>query len=113
MGTESALNLDEQVISLPRYQRLLLAVDASDHASRATLEAAAIATLAGADVTACHAYAAMMHDRRFRQMEGGLPEQFRAEQELERQRDIHDDLITRGSVNHHRFLSGSRTKNLS
>ena len=96
MGTESALNLDEQVISLPRYQRLLLAVDASDHANRATLEAAAIATLAGADVTACHAYAAMMHDRRFRQMEGGLPEQFRAEQELERQRDIHDDLITRG-----------------
>ena len=36
------------------------------------------------------------HDLRFRQMEGGLPEQFRAEQELERQRDVHDDLITRG-----------------
>jgi nucleotide-binding universal stress UspA family protein len=29
-------------------------------------------------------------------MEGGLPEQFRQEQELERQRDVHDDLITRG-----------------
>jgi nucleotide-binding universal stress UspA family protein len=37
-----------------------------------------------------------MHDMRFRQMEGGLPEQFREEQELERQRDVHDDLITRG-----------------
>ena len=37
-----------------------------------------------------------MHDLRFRQMEGGLPEQFRQEQELERQRDVHDDLITRG-----------------
>jgi nucleotide-binding universal stress UspA family protein len=37
-----------------------------------------------------------MHDLRFRQMEGGLPEQFREEQELERQRDVHDDLITRG-----------------
>jgi nucleotide-binding universal stress UspA family protein len=37
-----------------------------------------------------------MHDVRFRQMEGGLPEQFREEQELERQRDVHDDLITRG-----------------
>jgi nucleotide-binding universal stress UspA family protein len=29
-------------------------------------------------------------------MEGGLPEQFREEQVLERQRDVHDDLITRG-----------------
>jgi nucleotide-binding universal stress UspA family protein len=37
-----------------------------------------------------------MHDMRFRQMEGGLPEQFREEQELERQREVHDDLITRG-----------------
>jgi nucleotide-binding universal stress UspA family protein len=29
-------------------------------------------------------------------MEGGLPERFREEQELERQRDVHDDLISRG-----------------
>jgi len=29
-------------------------------------------------------------------MEGGLPEQFREEEELERQREVHDDLITRG-----------------
>jgi len=29
-------------------------------------------------------------------MEGGLPEQFREEQELERQRDVHDSLITKG-----------------
>ena len=37
-----------------------------------------------------------MHDMRFRQMEGGLPEQYRVEQELEHQRKVHDDLITRG-----------------
>ncbi len=96
MGAESARLREEQVINLPQYRHLLLPVDASDHANRATVEAAAMATLSGAKVTACHAYAAMMHDRRFRQMEGGLPEQFRVEQELERQRDIHDDLITRG-----------------
>ncbi len=29
-------------------------------------------------------------------MEGGLPERYREEHELERQRDVHDDLITRG-----------------
>ena len=47
-------------------------------------------------VTGVHVYAAALHDRRFRQMEGGLPEKYREEQELERQRDVHDDLITRG-----------------
>ena len=96
MGAESALSTGAQVTLPLQYQRLLLAVDASDHANRATLEAVAIAARSGAGITASHAYAAMMHDRRFRQMEGGLPEQFRAEQELERQRVIHDDLITRG-----------------
>ena len=47
-------------------------------------------------ITGVHVYAAKLHDVRFRQMEGGLPEKFRQEQELERQRDVHDDLITRG-----------------
>ena len=50
----------------------------------------------GADITAGHVYAAKMHDFRFKQMEGGLPEKYLEEEELERQRDVHDDLITRG-----------------
>src|SRR5438876_1186272 len=37
-----------------------------------------------------------MHDVRFKQMEYTLPEEFQHEQELERQRKIHDSLITRG-----------------
>ncbi|MEE9295842.1 MAG: universal stress protein [Phycisphaerae bacterium] len=78
------------------YRSILLAVDSSDHSDRATEEAAALAALYGAQVTGVHVYAAKLHDLRFRQMEGGLPEQYRQEQELERQRDIHDDLITRG-----------------
>jgi len=82
--------------ALPGYHRILLAADSSDHANHGTSEAVALARLWGARVTAAHVYAAKMHDVRFRQMEGGLPEQFREEQELERQRDVHDDLITRG-----------------
>ncbi len=82
--------------TLPGYASILLALDASDHANRAAIEAADLAALWNARVTGTHAYAAKLHDQRFRQMEGGLPEQFRAEQELERQRDVHDDLITRG-----------------
>ena len=82
--------------ALPGYHHILLAADSSDHANHGTSEAVALARLWGAAVTAAHVYAAKMHDVRFRQMEGGLPEQFREEQELERQRDVHDDLITRG-----------------
>jgi len=80
----------------PPYARILVALDASDHANRAVVEAAELASMSAGTVTGVHAYAARLHDLRFRQMEGGLPEQFREEQELERQRDVHDDLIGRG-----------------
>ncbi len=78
------------------YRNILVALDSSDHANRGIAEAAALAVLCDASVTGTHVYAAKMHDTRFRQMEGGLPEQFREEQELERQREVHDDLISRG-----------------
>ncbi len=78
------------------YRNILNALDSSDHSNRALNDAVSLATLSGARLTGTHVYAAKLHDVRFRQMEGGLPEQFRQEQELERQRDVHDDLITRG-----------------
>lgn len=84
------------VAPLPRYREILLAVDSSDHANRGVQDGVALAKLWGARVTAAHVYAAEMHDFRFRQMEGGLPERFREERELEHQRDVHGDLITRG-----------------
>lgn len=79
------------------YRRILVALDSSDHANAAMQNASELARLVDEPViTGSHVYAAKLHDMRFRQMEGGLPEQFRQEQELERQRDVHDDLITRG-----------------
>ena len=81
---------------LPGYHSILLALDSSDHANQGTRDAIGLAGLWNAKITGTHVYAAKMHDTRFRQMEGGLPEQFREEQELERQRDVHDDLISRG-----------------
>jgi len=79
------------------HQRILVALDSSDHANAAMQSAVLFAGLENNSViTGSHVYAAKMHDLRFRQMEGGLPDQFRQEQELERQRDVHDDLITRG-----------------
>ena len=79
------------------YRRLLVALDSSEHANRGLDLALAWAGLTtGATLTGIHVYAAQLHDARFRQMEGGLPEQFRQEAVLEEQRDVHDSLITRG-----------------
>jgi len=81
---------------LPQYKHILLAADSSDHANQGTQDAVALAKIWDSQIIGTHVYAAKLHDMRFRQMEGGLPEQFRQEDELERQRDVHDDLITRG-----------------
>jgi nucleotide-binding universal stress UspA family protein len=77
-------------------KRMLVALDASDYANRGLDEAIRLAKDAGGNVSGIHAYAAQLHDRRFKMMEGGLPERYREEQEMEYQRVVHDDLITRG-----------------
>lgn len=78
------------------YRRVLVAVDSSPHSEAATLEAAKLARQWQSDVTGLHAYAARLHDRRFRQMEGVLPARFQEEKELEHQRTVHESLITKG-----------------
>ncbi|MEN8168389.1 MAG: universal stress protein, partial [Pseudomonadota bacterium] len=95
MRAESQTEIEDPT-ALPSYDSILLAVDSSDHANRGIVEAVDLALHYGSKLTAAHVYAAKLHDTRFRQMEGGLPEQFREEQELERQRDVHDDLISKG-----------------
>ena len=100
MTSQAALAVAEDFHPSPNaslHQRILVALDSSDHANAALQSATELAGLTrDAVITGSHVYAARLHDMRFRQMEGGLPEQFRQEQELERQRDVHDDLITRG-----------------
>jgi nucleotide-binding universal stress UspA family protein len=78
------------------YRSIYLPLDNSPHSLRGVELAVALAAAAGARLTGSHVYAAKLHDRRFRQMEGGLPEPYRKEDKLTEQRDIHDDLITRG-----------------
>jgi len=81
---------------LPTYKSILIAADASDHSNRGVADAAELGSLWQSTITGAHVYAAKLHDVRFRQMEGGLPEQYQEETELEKQRDIHDALITKG-----------------
>jgi len=98
LNSNSATQLDDS--PLPQldtaYRSILIAVDSSDHSNRATDDAIELGSLYQSVMTASHVYAAQMHDMRFKQMEGGLPEQFKEENELERQREVHDSLITKG-----------------
>jgi len=78
------------------YEKIYVPLDNSDHSNAAIEVAIALARGLGARLVGSHVYAARMHDVRFKQMEYTLPEEYQHEQELERQRKIHDSLITRG-----------------
>ncbi|MBI5658841.1 MAG: universal stress protein [Nitrosomonadales bacterium] len=96
-ATQAVAEEIDSKLDIRLHRRILLALDSSDHSNTAIKVATELAGLTdGVVITGSHVYAAKLHDMRFRQMEGGLPEQFREEQELERQRDVHDDLISRG-----------------
>ncbi len=73
--------------------RILVALDQSDYANNAMKQAT---RLCSGTITGIHAYAAKLHDRRFKQMEGGLPERYQRESEMEHQREVHEDLIGMG-----------------
>jgi nucleotide-binding universal stress UspA family protein len=78
------------------YSSIYVPVDNSDHSNRAVTCAVGLGKAFSAKLVGCHVYAAQLHDYRFRQMEYTLPEEYIDEVELERQRKIHDSLITMG-----------------
>jgi len=78
------------------YKTIYIPVDNSDHSNTAVDVGVHLAKTFGSRIVGSHVYAAKMHDKRFKQMEAGLPEEYHDEKELDRQRQIHDSLITRG-----------------
>ncbi len=78
------------------YKTIYIPVDNSDHSNTAVDMGVHLAKTFGSKIVGSHVYAAKMHDKRFKQMEAGLPEEYHDETELDRQRQIHDSLITRG-----------------
>ncbi len=78
------------------YRHILVAIDNSDCSNHGIDMGVSLAKEFGAKIVGNHVYAARLHDMRFQQMESGLPEQYQREDELERQRRIHDSLIGRG-----------------
>src|SRR5205807_638957 len=78
------------------YRHIYVPVDNSDYSNRAIDLAVELGRAFGARLTGMHVYAARLHDYRFKQMEYTLPEEYKDETELERQRKIHDSLIAMG-----------------
>ena len=78
------------------YKSIYVPVDNSDFSNRAIACAVDLGKAYSAKLVGSHVYAAKLHDYRFRQMEYTLPEEYIDEVELERQRKIHDSLITMG-----------------
>ena len=78
------------------YKTIYVPVDNSDHSNQAIRRAVDLGSAFASKMVGCHVYAAKMHDYRFKQMEYTLPEEYLEETELERQRKIHDSLITMG-----------------
>src|ERR1044071_3837462 len=78
------------------YRHIYVPVDNSDFSNRAIDLAVELGKAFESKLTGIHVYAARLHDYRFKQMEYTLPEEYKDENELERQRKIHDSLIAMG-----------------
>jgi nucleotide-binding universal stress UspA family protein len=78
------------------YKSIYVPVDNSDHSNRAVACAIALGKAFAAKLVGCHVYAARLHEYRFKQMEYTLPDEYLGDVELERQRKVHDSLITMG-----------------
>ena len=78
------------------YKTIYVPVDNSDYSNQAISAAVELGKSYESEMVGCHVYAAKMHDYRFKQMEYTLPDEYLEETELDRQRKIHDSLITMG-----------------
>lgn len=78
------------------YKKIFVPIDNSEHSIASAEMAVSFAKKFDGSVVGSHAYAARMHDYRFKQMEFTLPEEYLVEHEMEKQRKIHDSLITMG-----------------
>jgi len=78
------------------YKTIYVPVDNSDYSNQAIASAVELGSKLDSKLVGCHVYAASMHDYRFKQMEYTLPDEYLEETELDRQRKIHDSLITMG-----------------
>jgi nucleotide-binding universal stress UspA family protein len=78
------------------YKKIFIPLDNSKYSNYCEDLGISLATQLGSEIIGGHVYAANLHHKRFREMESGLPEKYREENELKKQREFHNTLIGRG-----------------
>lgn len=78
------------------YKKILIPIDNSRYSRYCTDLGIFLAERFGSELTGSHVYSAGLHDRRFRDMEVGLPGHYQEEERLRRSRKVHDSLIGDG-----------------
>ena len=78
------------------YKKILVAIDNSRHSNHCIDLGIKLSKKFNSLLVGCHVYDASLHQRRFRDMEKGLPQQYQDEAVLQRQRDLHASLINQG-----------------
>ncbi len=78
------------------YKKILIAIDNSRHSNYCIDLGINISKKFNSHLVGCHVYDASLHQKRFRDMEKGLPPQYQDEDVLKRQRDLHTSLINLG-----------------
>ncbi len=78
------------------YKKIFIPVDNSSYSNYCTNIGVTLARQFGSELTGSHVYSARLHDKRFRDMEVGLPGHYQVEDRLRKSRKIHDSLIGTG-----------------
>jgi len=88
--------LENNQSNIPMYKKILIAIDNSRYSNFCIDLGIGLSRKFGSSLVGCHVYDASLHQRRFRDMEKGLPPQYQDENVLQRQRDLHSSLINLG-----------------
>lgn len=78
------------------YKKIFVPLDNSKYSRYCTEAGLTLAAKFGAELTGSHVYSASLHDKRFKDMETGLPGHYREEERLKQSRKVHDSLIGEG-----------------
>lgn len=78
------------------YKKIFIALDNSRHSHSCIDLGIAIAREFDSILTGCHVYDASLHQKRFSDMEKGLPPKYQDENTLQKQRNLHTSLISLG-----------------
>jgi nucleotide-binding universal stress UspA family protein len=78
------------------YQRILVALDGSEHSLAGGQIALAAARDSGGQILACHIYDVRIHSQRLTEMEPVLPDRYQSQEVLARIREAHAELIVEG-----------------